>query len=107
MNNKLIKAYQIFRNRFNEEEAQAIIDCFGSLSLDRLATKDDLYVLKSEIGQVKSELKEDMHGLEQKIGSLRTEFKEDIHEVETRLIRWMVGIAFVIIGAVLGSAVMT
>ncbi len=89
MNNKLIKAYQIFRNRFNEEEAQAIIDCFGSLSLDRLATKDDLYALKSEIGQVKSEL------------------KEYIHNVELKLIKWMVGIAFTIIGVVLGSAMIT
>lgn len=83
MSSRTIRAYNILKARFSEEEAQELLNYFESLPKEGLATKEDIASLRTEvkedIASFKIEIKEDL-------ASLRVEIERGYF----RLVRWII-----------------
>jgi|GEM_PF-1790541 len=82
-----LKLYDLFRKdlHLSDDKALEVVNALddhyekkSSAKMEQLATKAELVAVKTEISNVRSELKED-------IGKVRMELKEDIGKVRTEL----------------------
>jgi len=81
-----------------EAQAEATAEVLHDLVSDTIATKKDVTDVRTELKEVKAELKQDIADLraelKQDIADLRTELKQDIANVKVDMIKWMIGLLF-------------
>jgi predicted nucleic acid-binding Zn-ribbon protein len=113
-----LRVSRILRDKghFTSEQAEALAEALGEASQGDLATKADLAGVRTEIAELKTELKTEIAELrteidgvrtelKTEIAELRTELKAEIAEMRTDLLKWIIGaIGFqtvVILGALI------
>jgi predicted nucleic acid-binding Zn-ribbon protein len=113
-----LRVSRILRDKghFTSEQAEALAEALGEASQGDLATKADLAGVRTEIAELKTELKTEIAELrteiagvrtelKTEIAELRTELKSEIAEMRTDLLKWIIGaIGFqtvVILGALI------
>ena len=87
-----------------EKQAEVQVEAIAALIEERMATKHDLELvrteLKRDIKEIETELKRVEAELKRDIKELETELKRDIKELETRLLVRLGTLLIVAIGAV-------
>jgi hypothetical protein len=106
------------KGHFTAEQAEALAEALGEAShgdlatkadLADLATKADLAAVRTEMAELRTELKTEIAELrtelKTEIAELRTEFKTEIAGIKVELLKWIIGaIGFqtvVILGALI------
>jgi hypothetical protein len=51
-----LKAYEIFKNKLGEKEAETLIDYFESKAEKKIAEKRDLFATKEDLANLKAEI---------------------------------------------------
>ena len=86
-----------------QAQAEALANHYASLLDDRLATKDDIKLLKSDIKQLESNVGKDIKLLKSDIKQLASDGKNNIElaarELWIKMLVGQLGMAFLIIGA--------
>ena len=70
---------------FEAQQAEAITDTIREAFTESVATKVDIAEVKTEIAEVKSELKADIAEVRTEITEVKSELKADIAEVRTEI----------------------
>lgn len=83
----------------SEEGAAILMDVVGSVTIAELATKTDIAVLRSDMAELRSELKTDMaelrSALKSDMAELKSELKTDMAELKQDLTRTFATLLFV------------
>ena len=77
---------------FTDAQAEALTQALRraqDIDLSNLATKSDLAELRSDFSELRAATKADI-----------AEVRREIAEMKTELVKWMVGMAFAIVGAI-------
>lgn len=114
-----LKLSKALRVSFTPEQSDTLAQAFAESTEDNVATKLDIAEVKTEIAQLRTEVKTEIAQLKTEIAELRTEVKTDIAQLKTEMaalrvelktdiatlkvdmVRWIVGaIAFNLLGTI-------
>jgi len=115
-----IQLFQILKPRLGERETGALVEFVETkiqennkemheMNLKTLATKEDQFVLREELGAVRAGIAAVRSELKEEIAAFRLEFKSEIARLEIKmgdlksdLIRWMFALFVTLMLAILG-----
>jgi len=99
---------QFIATGFDKKQAEALVSAIKEsrdYDLSNLATKKDIFELKSDILKLEASTKEDIHSLKQDITRLETAMKylatkEEVAQVKNDIVKWIIGLQITTIGTV-------
>ena len=86
-----------------ESHAHAIVEVFSSVDTSEFATKTDIADLKTDMAELKTDLKTDMAELKTDLKTDMADLKVEIKESQNTLIKWMVGSMIALGGLIIAS----
>ncbi len=84
-----LKAYEIFKNRFSEKEAEELLEYFEDRVVNGVEAKKDVLASKEDLWGVEKALREDMAKLEKSLREDITKGRVEAAENKSELLKWM------------------
>jgi len=95
-----LKAYEKLRSKFDDDTARVMVETlaeFVSPSLDKLATREDIARLEGDIGRLERTM-----ATKEELALVKAELRTEIQAAKVETIRWMMGIGFSQLLALIG-----
>ena len=97
-----LKAYEIFKNKLGEKEAEVVIDYFESLTEDKYQQKKDILLTKDDKIELISKIENNKTELISKIENNKTELISKIESTKTDMIKWFFAFFLTLVLMIIG-----
>jgi len=97
-----LKAYEIFKNKLGDKEAEVVIDYFESLTEEKYQQKKDILLTKDDKIELISKIENNKAELISKIESNKAELISKIEASKTDMLKWFFGFFMALVIMIIG-----